>query len=69
MRIDGWTLVVEETGDEVNKGDALKTFRGEAAVLEGGRPPHHVGSSGKVYTDLGVHYPSVYGLEWVNASL
>ena len=69
MRIDGWTLMVSETGDVVNEGAALETFRGEAAILEGGQPPHRVGSSGRVYTDLGAHYPSVYGLEWVNVSL
>jgi hypothetical protein len=42
------------------------SFRGESAIIQGGRPPEHAGSTGRVYTREGLEYfPSVFGLRWV----
>ena len=61
----GWTLVSKKTGEPVPEGTLVETFRGEYAAVNGGMPPRHDASTGRVYTDLGEHFPSVYGLEWV----
>ena len=69
MRVDNWLLVNESTGTEVNAGDPIVSFRGIATVCTGGRPPHKLGSTGKVWTASGADfYPSVFGLKWINIS-
>lgn len=62
----GPTLVREETGEPVHVGSVVTTFRGERAVIERINAPHKPSSTGSVDTDIGSHYPSVYGLAWVN---
>jgi hypothetical protein len=69
-----WKLV-NQAGEEVNKGDIVTSFRGEDHYLLGGSPPHKQGSSGhvsvkkihKMKNGLGdcQYYPTVFDLEWV----
>ena len=57
-------------GKLVKVGDKLTSFRGETdIVIEGiGQPPHKPSSTGKVWTDRGNFYPSVFKCEWVEVS-
>lgn len=43
----GWKLINED-GQEVKIGDAVTTFRGEAAVVVDWIPPQHDASTGRV---------------------
>jgi hypothetical protein len=61
-----WTLVREDSHLPVEPGDTVFNFRGEAAVVTGGRPPQHQASTGRVWVDGGAEYfPSVFGLVWI----
>lgn len=55
------------TGEPVaNLPKAFPDFRGNNAVIIGGRPPMRPGSTGKVWTDNGGEFfPSVFDLKWV----
>lgn len=59
-------LVTTEGNHPVIQGGQYNNFRGDLAVITGGRAPHHSGSTGKVWTkDGGEFYPGVFGLKWV----
>lgn len=62
-------LVREKTLKPVCVGQKLKDFRGDTAILEGGRAPHKPASQGKVWVKEGTsqreYYASVFGLKWV----
>lgn len=60
-----WVLVREGTHEEVMVGDAITSFRGETAVLKGGRPPHKPSSTGRVFIEGAEYFPSVFDLKWV----
>ena len=64
MSTNEWKLV-DEQGNEVRPGDMAVTFRGEPMAITGGRPPHHAGSTGRVYTNGAEYYPGVFNLKWV----
>lgn len=64
VRKDGWVLK-DKDGKVVVYGQKATSFRGEVHIVEGGRPPHHAGSTGRVYTDAGEYFPSVFGMRWV----
>lgn len=64
-KVDGWTLVREDTFADVSLGETVETFRGEKVTLKGGRPPHKIGSTGRIYVDGHEYFPSVCGLKWV----
>lgn len=51
--------------EEVKAGDTVTSFRGEPATVISMTPPHKPGSTGRVYTTLGEHFPGVYDLKWV----
>lgn len=66
-------LLLDKDGESVRKGEVIADFRGDMAVVVGGRPPHKPGSSGFVHarymTDEGLsgeceYYATVYGLKW-----
>jgi hypothetical protein len=60
-----WELRTEDGQPAALPRDAV-SFRGERDVIEYARPPHHPGSTGRVYTrGEGEYFPSVYGLQWV----
>lgn len=61
---DGWTLYKKGSDLVMYSLDAVYDFRGDADVLLGGDPPHKPESTGRVYTEGGSCYPSVYDLEW-----
>jgi hypothetical protein len=58
-----WTLFHKD-GEAVFIGDVVTSFRGDKAIVVGGSPPHHSGSSGRVFVDNGDFYPSVFDLYW-----
>ncbi|NDF15536.1 hypothetical protein EB061_09470, partial [bacterium] len=62
-------LVFEKTLKPVCIGQKVKDFRGDYAVVTGGRAPHKPSSEGKVWVREGTsereYYPSVFGLKWV----
>lgn len=64
---DPWTLVDQQTGSPLEKDQAVTTFRGETATLNGGRPPLCEASTGRVWIGSGwaEFYPGVIGAKWV----
>jgi hypothetical protein len=42
----------------------LEDFRGDHYRVTGGQAPHKPSSSGKIYTDAGNYYPTVFGCQW-----
>ena len=60
---DNWRLVTA-AGQDVDEGMTVLDFRGEAHTLQGGTPPHKSSSIGRVWTDQGEFFPSVFGLHW-----
>lgn len=63
---NNWVLVHKD-GKAVHIGDEVRDFRNDIAHIQGGRPPHHAGSTGRVWTtdNSREFFPSVYGLDWV----
>ncbi len=60
-----WELQTEK-GQPVELPLEAVSFRGGLATIVDARPPHHSGSTGRVFTHGGGEYfPSVYGLQWV----
>lgn len=59
-------LVHEASGKPVEVGEQVKDFRGDVDTIEGGDAPHRPGSTGRVYTNGGSFYPSVFDLRWVS---
>jgi len=62
-----WALY-DKAGNPVGINARVKSFRGESAVVIGGKAPHKEGSEGKVWVDWepgdGEYYPSVFDLRW-----
>ena len=64
-------LIHEKTGQPLNIGDPVVTFRGERGVLTGSAEPRHSGSTGRVCLRLGdadgsaEFFPSVIDAKWV----
>ena len=66
-------LLVDKDGVAVPKGAIIRTRRGEDYELTGGRPPHHEGSTGRVWvkpvgepetTSTQEFFPTVFDLKW-----
>lgn len=53
-------LINKDTGGEVNEGDSIVSFRGEATKVNYAQAPHKPSANGKVNG----YYASVYNLEW-----
>lgn len=64
---DGWCLVHRDSGRQVFLNDTVTCFMGEKDTVLGGRPPLHPASTGRVWTSRGEFFPSVFGLEYVQA--
>lgn len=64
VKKDGWVLRYD-SGAAVMYGQLARDFRGVVNVVEGGCPPQHPASTGRVWTDAGDYFPSVYGMKWV----
>lgn len=69
-----WKLISNDTGAEIKVGDSATTFRGDACVVKGLRPPHKPSSSGHVSVEVAgqrgyvpEYYPSVIGCHYVEA--
>ena len=68
----GWVLM-DKDGQPVRKGEVIADFRGDMALVVGGRPPLNPASTGRVtvrhMTDEGLsgeyeYYPGVFSLTW-----
>ena len=59
-------ILLHKDGTSAKVGDIVTSFRGEATTIKHIHPPKHTSSNGHITTDLGYHYVSVYGLEFVN---
>lgn len=78
IRSEGWDgtyiLVDAETNYRVEKGTIVKSFRDEDYQLDGGRAPHKVSSSGKIWvtpvegSGQEEYYPSVFSLKWLRVN-
>jgi hypothetical protein len=55
-----WKLINEKTGEEIQVGDTLTTFRGERVTLIGVQPPHKPEATGKVVCEDRNHRDSVW---------
>ena len=51
-------------GQPITAGEILQDFRGDYARITGGQAPHKPGSTGKIYTDAGNYFPSVFNCKW-----
>mgnify|MGYP000929437878 CR=1 FL=1 len=58
-----WGLFYKN-GEPVHHADIITTKRGAVAVVTGGENPRHSGSTGRVFTNIGSYYPSVFEVEW-----
>jgi hypothetical protein len=61
-----WKLIHIDTGQPINIGDELETFRGEKVRLVGMQPPHKPEASGKVFCENDSHCDSTYYTSVVN---
>lgn len=71
---DLWELVHENTLEPVKDDERVKDFRCDDAIVIGGEPPAHDGSTGRVTVIdnpdcesggfVAQFYPTVYGLRW-----
>ena len=60
----GWSLLTKD-GKPVIEGSTHTNFRGETAVITGGRSPHKPSSSGFIHTAAGgEYYAGVYDMKW-----
>jgi hypothetical protein len=57
-------ILTTQDGKPVKRGQRMKDFRGDYAKISGGSAPHTSGSTGRVTTDSGDYYPSVFNLKW-----
>lgn len=60
----GRTCTLTHNGQPVNKGEILEDFRGDHYRVIGGQAPHKCSSTGKIYTDGGNFYPTVFKCKW-----
>lgn len=76
--IMAWHLVNDNTGAIAEIGDVVRTFRDEEVTLEGGFPPQHSNSSGRIVVsvqtvdgeeDYREFFPSVCNLRWVQETV
>lgn len=69
-------LVIKATGEEVQIGQQVTTFRGDLVQVTGWKKPHKPSSEGKIYvadvaleqpspSDIREYYPGVVGAMWV----
>ena len=65
----GWDgfyeLVDNKTGEFISFPCKREDFRGETAVVTGGKAPHKPSSEGFVYAEDCEYYAGVFGLKWV----
>jgi hypothetical protein len=68
MITSGQWVLVHESGRPAQKGEEVTSFRGEKMIITGGRPPHHSGSTGRIWVKENnsdrEYYPSVCDLRW-----
>ena len=63
-------LVHENSGERVNIGDTIISFRGEAFIVTGWYVPRNPNSSGRVFVklpgteDIAEYFPGVFNLKW-----
>lgn len=63
--VEGDWRLVDAAGAVCHTGQVVTDFRCTPAILEGGTAPRSEGSTGRIQTDRGSYFPSVYNLRWV----
>lgn len=56
--------LVHEIAGPLQIGAVVYDHNGEPATVTGISEPHHEGSTGRIHTDAGSYFPSVFGYEW-----
>lgn len=57
--------LVDQAGNQVALPCTINDFRGKPHKLTSVQPPSHPGSTGRVYSEKGEFFPSVFNLGWV----
>lgn len=55
-------VAMNENGEIINEGDMIGTFDGQSTIFRKVTRAPEAPSTGRVLTDLGEHFPGVYGL-------
>lgn len=64
--IETLNWILKDKADQpVVSGQTVTSFRGDKAIVTGGRPPLTEESTGRVIVAGGVYYPSMFDLKWV----
>ena len=63
----GRACTLTHEGRPVRAGEILETSKGDQYRITGGRAPHKPASSGKVWTDGGEFFPTVFNCNWTPA--
>lgn len=62
-------LIHKSSGETVEVGDVVTTFRGESAIVTGRERPRSPASAGRIYIQQdgynNGYYPSVVDCEWI----
>ncbi len=58
-------ILKDKTDQPVASGQTVTSFRGDKAIVTGGRPPLTEESTGRVVVAGVEYYPSVFDLKWV----
>lgn len=61
-------ILRDESGKTVNRGDVYNDSKGNVHIVQGGKAPQHLASTGRVHTKCGTFnhelFPSVLNLKW-----
>jgi len=61
---ENWKLV-DKDGNAVYRGYKATSHRGDEYIITGGRPPAHLGSTGRVWVEGGGEFfPTVFDFKW-----
>lgn len=60
----GRICTLTHNGQPVKTGEILEDFRGDQFRVTGGQAPHKPSSTGRIYTDAGHYYPTVFNCKW-----
>ena len=63
---DGIYGLYDKDGNKVKLNTVVKDHKGTIHTIQSAKAPQHAGSTGRVYTDKGSYFPSVFDLKFVN---
>lgn len=61
-------ILLDKNNKPVMKDSVYITFKGNKITVTGGKPPHKIGSTGRIYSKeyYQEYFPQVCNLKWVN---